>query len=230
MSRPFALCLASVAFLLAACAPANDELRARLDHRAQYDLKCQSPTLKPLKTTNGWITSYEVAGCGQRVTYELKEGTGSWIKASSPPVEENAVTDAPIKEQVQAWAKAIAAKDIDGVMSIYSPELVSFDLDPPLRYAGTENKRRAWEKFFSIYSDKLSYDVTELSVTAGTDTAFVHSLNHVTGQLANGQPSDMWVRWTACLHRANNAWLIVHDHASVPVDVAQGRAVLDLKP
>ena len=143
---------------------------------------------------------------------------------------EKAVTEPLIRQAVQAWAAAITGKDIERVLSFYSPELVSFDLDPPLRYAGLDNKRRAWAKFFEVHTGALHYDVTELSVTADSSMASVHSLNHVKGELANGQTSDMWVRWTAFFRNVNGAWVIVHDHASVPVDVAQGKAALDLIP
>jgi len=59
---------------------------------------------------------------------------------------------------------------------------------------------------------------------------FVHSLNHVSGTLANGRRSDLWVRWTACFRRIDGAWLVVHDHVSVPAELAHGRAALDLRP
>jgi len=117
---------------------------------------------------------------------------------------------------VQSWALAICAKDIERVMSAYAPDVCSFDLDPPLRYTGADSKRRAWLKFFSMFPESVSYELHELSVTAGSDVAFVHSLNHVKGQQAGGQNSDLWVRWTACFRRVGGDWLIVHDHASVP--------------
>ncbi|WP_173159441.1 nuclear transport factor 2 family protein [Phytohabitans suffuscus] len=35
-----------------------------------------------------------------------------------------------------------------------------------------------------------------------------------------------WCCTTACLRRQGDAWTIVHEHASVPVDADTGRAVL----
>ena len=46
----------------------------------------------------------------------------------------------------------------------------------------------------------------------------------------NGQKTDLWLRWTACLRKINSKWLIVHHQNSVPVDLENGKAVLDLKP
>ena len=120
-----------------------------------------------------------------------------------------------IRQRLQDWARAVSAKDINGVMSLYSRDIVSFDVNPPLRYAGAQTKRQAWLKVF---------------ITTDGDLAFVHSLSHVRGTLANGHTTDLWVRWTACFRRISGVWLIVHDHVSVPADVAHGKAVLDLTP
>lgn len=140
------------------------------------------------------------------------------------------MTESLIRQRVEDWAKAIRERDVNGVMSLYAPNIVSFDLDPPLRYAGTENKRQAWEKFFAAHAGAITYDVRELNIATDVDLAFVHSLNHVGGRLAAGRDIDIWVRWTACFRRINGAWLIAHDHVSIPADLQHGSAVLDLKP
>jgi ketosteroid isomerase-like protein len=144
--------------------------------------------------------------------------------------KEDAVSEALIRQRVGDWAQAVRAKDIDAVLSLYAPASVSFDMDPPLRYTGAENKRRAWREFFAIHTGPVSYELRELDVTANGELAFVHSLNHVSGMLANGREQDMWLRWTACFRRIDGVWLVVHDHVSVPADLAYGRAAIDLKP
>ena len=58
--------------------------------------------------------------------------------------KEEAMTEALIRGRVEDVAKALNAKDIDGVMSLYAPNIVSFDIVPPLRYVGADGKRRAW--------------------------------------------------------------------------------------
>jgi ketosteroid isomerase-like protein len=140
------------------------------------------------------------------------------------------VTEALIRQRVEDLAKAIRARDIDGVISLYAPNIVSFDIDPPLRYGGAANKRRAWQEFFATYTGPIAYEVRDLNVTTHGELAFVHSLNHVKGTLASGHITDMWVRWTACFRRIDGVWLVVHDHVSVPADLKHGQAVLNLTP
>jgi len=140
------------------------------------------------------------------------------------------VAESIVRQRVEDLAKTLSAKDIARTMSFYAPDLVSFDINPPLRYAGADRKRQAWLEAFAVYAGGFSYEVRELDVAAQGELAFVHSLNHVTGTLANGHATDIWVRWTACFRRIDGAWLIVHDHVSVPADLAHGKAVTNLEP
>ena len=143
--------------------------------------------------------------------------------------KEEAMTEAHIRQRVEDYAKAVSAKDIDRVMSFFAPDMVSFDLEPPLRYAGADNKRRRWLEAFTAY-DRIAYEVRELNVTAHGELAFVRGLNNFKGTFANGHITDTWVRWTACFRRIDGVWLVVHDHVSVPADLEHGQAVLNLTP
>ena len=134
-----------------------------------------------------------------------------------------------VRQRARELVRAIGTKDLDSVMS-FVPNIVSFDLDPPLRYTGTERKRRAWQALFSAHPGPFAYEAGDLNVTADGELAFVHSLNHLRGTLSSGHTTDLWVRWTACFQRIDGVWLIVHDHVSVPADLEHGKAVLNLSP
>jgi len=144
--------------------------------------------------------------------------------------KEEAVAEALVRQRVADLAEAIRAKDIDGVMSVYAPNIVSFDIVRPPRYAGADGKRRAWQEVFAAYPGPIAYEVRDLNVTTQGELAFVHSVNHVNGRLASGHITDLWVRWTACFRRTDGVWLVVHDHVSVPADLEHGEAVLNLTP
>src|SRR5262245_6219996 len=146
-------------------------------------------------------------------------------------VEENKKNDeAAIKRVIEGGVEAVRNKNIEGVMSFYAPEVVSFDIVPPLRYVGADAFRNVWEEVFSSFQDPIGYEMHDLSITVGDDVAFAHSLNHISGTMNNGLKTDLWLRWTACFRNINGKWLIVHHQNSVPVDLQNGKAVLDLKP
>ena len=146
-------------------------------------------------------------------------------------VEENKKNDeAAIKRVIEGGVNAVRNKDIGGAMSLYAPEVVSFDIVPPLRYLGADAFRNVWEEVFSSFQGPISYEMHDLTITVGDDVAFAHSLNRISGTMNNGQKTDLWLRWTACFRKINGKWLIMHHQNSVPVDLEHGKAVLDLKP
>jgi ketosteroid isomerase-like protein len=81
-----------------------------------------------------------------------------------------------------------------------------------------------------MYQRPRGYELRDLTITAGDDVAFAHSLNRVSGTLKNGKQIGFWVRWTACLRKISGTWFIVHDHVSAPLDRESGKALLDLEP
>jgi ketosteroid isomerase-like protein len=138
--------------------------------------------------------------------------------------------EAAITRVIDGGVEAFRARDIDGMMSMYAPKLVSFDIVPPLRYVGADAYRKRWEETFSSFQGPIGYEIADLSITVGDDVAFGHSLNRISGTMITGQQTDLWLRSTVCFRKINGKWLIVHTQASVPVDLQTGRAVLSLKP
>jgi ketosteroid isomerase-like protein len=138
--------------------------------------------------------------------------------------------ESDIRRRIDEWAKAIGAMDLERVMSMYAADIVSFDLEPPLQYEGTEAKRKAWARVFATYQPGLSYEIRDLAITIGGDVAFSHSLNRLSGTLKSGRRTGFWVRYTACFRRIGGNWVVAHEQISAPVDPASGRAVLDLEP
>jgi ketosteroid isomerase-like protein len=141
-----------------------------------------------------------------------------------------ALDEAAIRRRIDQVVQAIRAMDLEGVQVAYAPDVVSFDVQPPLRHPGAEAKRRSWSEVFAAYRPPLGYEVRDLTVTVGGEVAFAHSLNRLSGRLKRGGNGGFWVRATYCFRKIGGDWLVVHDHVSVPLDVRSGRARLDLEP
>jgi hypothetical protein len=65
--------------LLACGGASNEDLKAKLNSRARFDMRCERLALVPLEESNGRVTSYGVIGCGKRTTYVLNASTMSWV-------------------------------------------------------------------------------------------------------------------------------------------------------
>ncbi len=138
--------------------------------------------------------------------------------------------EAEIRGQLDELIAAIQAKDLERVTSVYAPDVVSFDVQPPLQVVGREAKSKNWVDAFRAFERPLDYEIRDLSIVVDGDLAFTHSINRLRGTLTNGTPAGFWVRATACFRKIDGRWLIAHDHVSAPLDPETGRAVLNLQP
>jgi uncharacterized protein (TIGR02246 family) len=143
-------------------------------------------------------------------------------------------TTSSSEDQIRALlderVRAIRDRDAQALTSSCAPDIVSFDALPPLQRLGAEAVRARAEKWLGWYHGPVGYEIRDLRITAGDDTAFASYLYRVTGTMTNGSTVDMWLRSTICLRKRNGDWLIAHEHTSVPFDAESGRATLDLTP
>ena len=138
--------------------------------------------------------------------------------------------EAEIRALIEDQAKAIRAKDVDGSLSSYAPDVLLFDVVNPLRSTGSGAARKRLAEWFSSFEGPLGFEQRDLGIRAQHDVAFVHSLNRVTATTIDGTTLDMWWRATVCWRRTGGTWRITHEHASVPFESASGQASLGLKP
>jgi uncharacterized protein (TIGR02246 family) len=136
-----------------------------------------------------------------------------------------------IHQLMENLAEAVRTKDADRLITHYAPDVVAFDVINPLQYTGAGEVKARAEQWLATFEDGLvGYEISDLRVTAGDDTAFCHSLNHIYAMRTDGDKIDMWWRATVCLSKTGEDWLITHIHSSVPFDMETGKASLDLQP
>jgi ketosteroid isomerase-like protein len=138
--------------------------------------------------------------------------------------------EAAIRGQIDTIIDALGAKDLEALKRPYAPDIVSFDIEPPLQHVGLDAKLENWARVFAAF-DGVTYEVRDLVLTVGDGLAFGHAFGRLSGTLKNGTAvGGMWVRVTYCLQKIDGVWLIVHDQVSVPLDVPTGKGVVDLEP
>ncbi|MGH6896941.1 MAG: YybH family protein [Geminicoccaceae bacterium] len=138
--------------------------------------------------------------------------------------------EAELHALIDEQARAIRAKDVDGSLSNHAPDVLLFDVVNPLRSVGSDAARKRLAAWFASFRGPIGYELRDLAIVAGDDVAFCHSLNRVNATTTDGQKLDMWWRATVGYRRLEGAWMVTHEHASVPFDVASGQASLDLEP
>jgi len=139
-------------------------------------------------------------------------------------------TESDVSTLLHRRSEAMRAKDIDRLMALYSTDIVYFDLVPPLRYAGTAALRARFLDWFGRWDSAIGLETRDLSVLESGDVAAAHMLIRASGTLKGGREVGYWVRTSNGCQRSDDGWLITHEHVSLPVDMASGRAVMDVQP
>jgi ketosteroid isomerase-like protein len=143
---------------------------------------------------------------------------------------QHAIDEAEIRQRIDKLVEAIRGADLEGLKPLFAPEMVSFDVGPPLQHVGVAAKLKNWIEAFTTFQHPLGYEVRDLTITVSGELAFAHSLNRLSGTLKNGIRGGGWVRATYCFRKIDGSWMIAHDHVSVPLDPESGRALVNLEP
>jgi ketosteroid isomerase-like protein len=135
-----------------------------------------------------------------------------------------------IRKTINAWATAFRAKDIDGLMANHSPEVVLFDVPEPLQHRSADSYRNNWERWLPTLKGPIGCEIHELSVTVGDDVAFSHCLNRISSKRTSGEATDVCVRVTVGFRKIDGAWVVTHEHVSMPFSMNGGKADGDRGP
>jgi ketosteroid isomerase-like protein len=135
-----------------------------------------------------------------------------------------------VRVLLDSQAEAMRAKDLDRLMSFYSPDIAYFDVVPPLRFVGSDALRGRFSQWFAGFKGSIDMQIRDLNISTSGDIAVAYWLSRARGTLKNGNEVGSWVRATNCCQRSNHGWLITHEHVSLPVDVESGSAAADLVP
>jgi len=144
----------------------------------------------------------------------------------------DASDEAQIRALEQRFTAAFKAKDVDKIMVNYehSQKLVVFDVIPPRQYVGWDAYKKDWQDFLATFDGPITVEMKDLSINSDGNLAYGYSFQRVAGKVKAGGPLDFTVRVTDVYRKTGGKWLIVHEHISVPVDMASGKADLQSKP
>ena len=124
--------------------------------------------------------------------------------------------EAAVRAVIETWLAAIRHRDMEGILQNHSSDIVMFDVPPPFQSRGLEAYRTTWGLFYSCTRDPVLFEPTEMSITAGTNVAFVVATMRCAGSEANGEPESLDFRLTIGLRKIDDRWTIMHEHHSVP--------------
>jgi ketosteroid isomerase-like protein len=141
-----------------------------------------------------------------------------------------ASTESEVRALLDRRSEAVWTKDIDRLMSFYSPDIVYFDIVPGLQYTGSAALRPRFLEWFGGFKGSIGQEIRDLHILASGDVAVAYMLIRASGALKAGPEVGYWVRATSAFKRSNHSWLVTHEHVSVPVDFESRSPVTELVP
>lgn len=135
--------------------------------------------------------------------------------------------DTPVHRLLAAYSAAVLAKDVDAFCALYADDVHVFDLWGRWTREGIAEWRAMAQGWFSSLGDeRVQVDIADVradasaELVAGTATLTYHGL------AADGRElRSLDNRITLVARRAGDAWKIVHEHTSIPIDHATGKGV-----
>lgn len=116
------------------------------------------------------------------------------------------------------------------MMAHYTPDVVSFDMAPPLPHRGGA-VRKGLAEWFPTWDGPIGLELRDVTILADGGLALAHGLHHLTGRRTDGETTDVWYRATIGLRNVDGEWVIVHEHNSVPFRMdGSYKAAVELRP
>jgi len=135
-----------------------------------------------------------------------------------------------IRQWLNDWTAAFQTRNLDAISALYAPDVVAYDVIPPLQYVGKDVYMKDWKDFFGEFNGPLKNEMKDCHIQISGNLATVECLELLSGTTTKGKTINSWSRVTSILRKDNGKWLDIHDHASYPADDATGKALMDLKP
>lgn len=123
-----------------------------------------------------------------------------------------------IRTLLENWADAVRRHDLPAILAHHDPQMLMFDLPPPLQCKGIGAYEETWGLMFRYHRVGAAFDFRELNVSAGSDIAFATAIMWC-GPDSSSNPMDkdgFLFRLTVGMRKVDGDWRITHEHHSVP--------------
>jgi ketosteroid isomerase-like protein len=123
-----------------------------------------------------------------------------------------------VRDLIEAWAAAVRRQDLAGILRNRSPDVLMFDVPPPLKSEGIDAYRRTWDMFYAWSRGPVKFDIAEMHLTVGAEVAFAAALMRCAGVEPSGEDIELDFRLTVGLRKIHGQWIVTHEHHSIPAD------------
>jgi ketosteroid isomerase-like protein len=135
--------------------------------------------------------------------------------------------DDPASDFVSRYAAAVHAKDVDAFVALYADDVCVFDMWGTWSYDGIAAWRGMAEGWFgSLGDERVVVEFSDVTPVAAPDLVMVRAFVRYTAVDAAGASlRSLNNRMSVALRRTGDAWKVVHEHSSSPIDLDTTKAM-----
>jgi uncharacterized protein (TIGR02246 family) len=136
--------------------------------------------------------------------------------SNNPTHSKPSADEAEIRALIERWSSAVRDQDRDRIRGDHDADILMFDVPPPFLSRGIDDYMATWELFLSCSEKPVTFNFTDVEVTAGSDVAFATAVGHCVSTDNAGQREPLRFRLTMGLRKAAGRWIVTHEHHSLP--------------
>lgn len=137
-----------------------------------------------------------------------------------------------IETTMREASAAVERNDLAGLLSMFhdAPDTFIYDFSPPRRI-DLDGLRASFTGMADAADGPLVCEVVEMQThVLSDDIAWTAAVMHVAATMKDGSSLDLTYRATDLWRKIDERWVVIHEHASVPVNPVTGDADLASTP
>ena len=138
-----------------------------------------------------------------------------------------------VQDVLENYKSAIYEKDVERFVSSFSPNIHIYDCWEDWECTGISQWREIVKDWFNGLTEEgvlLKTEFNDLVIEENADLAFVHCAVTFAAHNQSGEKlRQMTNRFTFGIKKENESWVITHFHSSLPISMASGKGVFNLK-
>ena len=137
-----------------------------------------------------------------------------------------------VRQHLDRYAAAVLARDADGLLALYDPDVRVFDTWAVWSYDGAVAWRAAVDGWFgSLVDERCRVTFDDVRIVGDAGLAAMSAVVTYTAITPDGAAlRSMQNRIDWVLRAGGDRWRVVHEHTSVPVGFDDGKAILTRHP
>ncbi|MFD2616502.1 YybH family protein [Terrilactibacillus laevilacticus] len=136
-----------------------------------------------------------------------------------------------VQDILENYKTSTYEKNVEKFLSAYASDVHIYDCWENWEYVGIDRWREmvvAWFDDLNKDNILLKTDFDDLAIEEDSRLAFIHCKATFAAHNPSGEIlRQLSNRFTFCIKKENDSWLITHEHSSLPIKMETGKGIFD---